>query len=311
MTASRRLASVDIGSNSVLMLVVDHTPDGFVKVDDLVAVPRISQGLDASGVLAEPAIARVEAVLAELRAHADALGVDAMVATGTAPFRRSGNGADVAERLGAALGARIDIVTGEHEAELSLLATRRAFAELDRFVVVDIGGASTEVIVVDGDRVQSTSLDIGSVRLTERCVEDATRPLAARDRRAIDAAIDAAFDDHRLGALVGDGQRPLIGIAGTVTTVATVSLELDEWDDEKVHGLTLTRDEVRRIADALPLLTATQRAALPGLPAPRADVLPAGTRLLWRLIDACDADGVTVSDRGTRWGRLHEVFGTP
>lgn len=305
----RRLASVDIGSNSVLMLVVDATDDGFVKVDDRVAVPRLSQGLDASGVLAEPAIARVEALLTELRAHADALGVEAIVATGTAPFRRSTNGDAVAARLGEALGAPIDVVSGDHEAELSLLATRRAFADLDAFVVVDIGGASTEVIVVDGDHVRTTSLDIGSVRLTERCVTDPARPTSATARAAIDDAIDAAFDDHRLGAMVGDRSRPLIGIAGTVTTVATVSLEMVEWDDTRVHGHTLPRAEVARIAEVLPRLTATQRAALPGLPANRADVLPAGAQLLWRIVDACDADGVTVSDRGTRWGRLHEAFG--
>lgn len=305
MTSARRIASVDIGSNSVLMLVAEHRDGVWQRIDDLVDIARISEGLDASGVLAPHAVARAAAVLARYAARARDLGVDRIVATGTAPFRRARNGAQVAAELSAVLGAPIDVVSGEHEASLSLLATRRAFPELDAMLVVDIGGASTEVIAVRGDASpQMVSVDVGSVRLAERCIS--SDPISADDETRLVATIDQALDDAGASALLARGGA-IVGIAGTVTTLATASLAMDAWDPDVVHGHRIPRAELDRLARALLEATTAERAAMRGVEPKRADVIPAGAVLMRCIAEKAGATEVIVSDRGTRWGRLYEV----
>ena len=177
-----RVASYDIGSNSVIMLVAERAPDGdWLPIDDRVAVARLSEGLDASGVLSDEAVRRTEEILVRFADKASELNVRQVVATGTAPFRRSSNGADVANRLSNAIGTHIKVVSGDREAHLSLLATRRSFRDVGDMLVVDIGGASTELVRARPELAAAmTSIDIGSVRLTERCVREA--PMSDEDR---------------------------------------------------------------------------------------------------------------------------------
>jgi exopolyphosphatase/guanosine-5'-triphosphate,3'-diphosphate pyrophosphatase len=304
--APHRVASWDIGSNSVILLVAERSADGWQRVADFVEVTRVSEGLDKHGILFREPLERTAAALERLAREAATLEVDAIVATGTAPFRRARNGAEAAAELSANLGATLDIVSGEHEADLSLLATRMSFASMPDAYVVDIGGASTEVIRAraDGSAVR-VSLDIGTVRLFERHVTRS--PISDDERAAVEADIARALAGSPLAAQADPV--PLIGIAGTVTTLATMALELDEYDDAKVHGFRLATREVKRLRDAAALLTLSQRKRLPGLPAARADVMPVGGMLLAAIADAVGADEIVVSDRGIRWGRLYEAFG--
>ena len=300
---AERVASIDVGSNSVLMLVAERVGEGpWARVEDAAEVTRISEGLDASGSLAPAPVERTLAQLRRYVARARELGVARFVATGTAPFRRADNGADVARMLGRELGLRLDVVSGEREAELSQIATRDAFPELDAMTILDIGGASTEVIALPrGGAAEVISLDVGAVRLGERF-----GTAAALDAPAADALREAVAEAIRPAAHLLAPGRPVIGIAGTVTTLATAAMGLDVWDAERVHGFRLRADEVRRLRDALAPMRVEERAALPGVPAKRADVLPAGAALLAALLEAADASEVIVSDRGVRWGRLAE-----
>ena len=198
------------------------------------------------------------------------------------------------------------MISGEHEAELSLLATRGSFPDLARAQIVDIGGASTELIDAFPDGGHAVvSLDVGAVRLTERCVT--ADPISADDRAALQAAITDALSRASVKRFVPPPL--LVGVAGTVTTLAALSLEMDEYEAERVHGHVLSRAEVTRIENALFALSLSQRKSLAGMPAKRADVLPAGAMLLRSVMDHLGADEVLVSDRGIRWGRLFERFG--
>lgn len=303
-----RVASLDIGSNTALMLVAEQRDGGWERVEDHAEICRVSEGLDASGVLARDAVARTRTVIARYAARAAELGVDRIVATGTAPFRRASNGADVAVELSHALGATVDVVSGEREADLALLATRDAFREYPALRVVDIGGASTEIIAAraDGERAL-VSMDLGSVRLTERCVGQ--HPWSRDDRSEVRAAIGEVLGNSEVRALLGNADGPLVGIAGTVTTLCAASLELSAWDPDRVHGHALSVSEIDRLATALSHLSVAQRAALPGISPKRADVLPSGAALLSAIAVAAGVDEVLVSDRGVRWGRLVEVAG--
>lgn len=301
-----RVASLDIGSNTALMLVADLRDGQWQRVEDHAEICRVSEGLDASGVLAEAPVARTRAVIEGYAERARILGVDRIVATGTAPFRRAANGAEVAASLSASLGATINVVSGEREAELALLATRDAFREHPALTVVDIGGASTEIIAARADGTRDlVSIDLGSVRLTERCVTH--HPYTRADRETLRGAIGEALGGPAVRALLAGEPRPLVGIAGTVTTLCTASLELETWDADRVHGHALPLAEIDRLAVALSHLSVAQRAALPGIAAKRADVLPAGAMLLSAIAVAADVSEVLVSDRGVRWGRLVEL----
>ena len=302
---SERVASVDIGSNSVLMLIAEQGERGvWQRRSDHVEVTRISEGLDANGVLSPEPIARTRRILEAFARIAQEADVDRTMVTGTAPFRRASNGAEVAESLHDVFGSPVDVVSGDREAALSLLATQRSFPELDPMIVIDIGGASTELILAQGSAASMVSLDIGSVRLTERCVR--ANPISSQDRDALEAAIEAELSRPKVTEILTSGAASLIGIAGTVTTIATVALKMDVYDDTVVHGHRLTASFVRELYGALASETVEARAKRAGLPAARADVLPAGALLLSAIAKRAGVAEITVSDRGTRWGRLYE-----
>jgi exopolyphosphatase/guanosine-5'-triphosphate,3'-diphosphate pyrophosphatase len=302
-----RVASWDIGSNSVILLVAERTTDGtWKKLHDECVITRVSEGLDRGGLLYREPLERTSAALEQLAETAARFEVDAQIATGTAPFRRAQNGAEAAAMLGLAMGVTLDVVSGEREAKLSLIATRAAFPELRAMTIVDIGGASTEVIVVDGDApARVHSIDVGSVRLTERCLP--RHPVPATDRAVLAAALEEAFAGAG-GDLLRLRRHPLVGIAGTVTTLAAVSLEMNDYDDARVHGLSLRFEEVDRISEAVSRLSVRQRGCLPGLPAGRAEVFAAGAAITKHIMQTAGVDSLIVSDRGTRWGRLHAEF---
>ena len=288
------------------MLIADRAEDGgWTCVSDRVEVTRISEGLDATGSLSEAPVGRTRAALTSFARDARDSAVDRVVVTGTAPFRRAANGAEVAASLRDVFGVSVDVVSGDREAALSLLATRMSFPELDSMVVVDIGGASTELILSEGDASTMVSLDIGSVRLTERCVH--RNPIDEADQAALAKAIDAELSRPKVIQILTAGADALVGVAGTVTTIATVSLAMDEYDESVVHGHRLDIAYVRDLYGQLAVESVEARSLRAGLPRVRADVLPAGVLLLAAIAERFGADAVTVSDRGTRWGRLYEL----
>ena len=297
-----RVASFDIGSNTVLMLIADLVDDQWVRVEDHMAITRIAEGLDQSGLLRDDAIERTEAALRPMVERLQVCDVTHVLVTGTAPFRRARNGAMAAARLSDLIGHRMWVVTGEQEADLVLAATVAAFPEFSEFVVIDIGGASTEIVSVRG-QVRRVSLDIGTVRLTER--HSRNGEYGAASIATLREDIGRALAAPEVAELLADAAGlPLVGVAGTVTTLACVHLQLLEWDDNVVHGSLLPAVALRRLADELPAMTVSQRVGLPGMPPKRADVIAAGACLLSELANALHADGVVVSDRGIRWGRL-------
>lgn len=296
-----RVASIDVGSNSVLMLVADLEPKGsWRRVEDHAEVTRISRGLDQSGLLEEESIARTASVLRVFAERARALGVDRILATGTAPFRSASNGAQVAERLSEVIGAPLVVVSGETEAALTLEATLASFPGLDESYLVDIGGASTEIIECRHGATRSVSMDIGVVRLTERYVS--SHPLDLDTCESIRAAVRTRLQASGITPHRG---LPVIGVAGTVTTLAAVDLEMSTWDPDRIQGYRMACARVVELGASLSSLDLEARSSLPGLDPRRADVLPAGAWLLAEICAYLGSSEIWVSDRGLRWGRLY------
>jgi exopolyphosphatase / guanosine-5'-triphosphate,3'-diphosphate pyrophosphatase len=300
-----RVAAIDCGTNSIRLLVADVPERG--AHTDLVRrmeVVRLGQGVDATGRLAPEAIERTRVALAEYVGIARELGATDVRMTATSASRDAANRADFEEMVQATLGRLPDVITGREEAELSFLG---ATASLDAaaaahgappprppFLVVDIGGGSTEFVLGDDDGVRAArSVDIGCVRLTERHLHG-DPPTVDQLRRAEDD-IRAALDLVTAEVPVGEAAT-LVGVAGSVTTVAAIALDLPAYDAEAIHGSRIPIEDVRAVSANLLVATRERRAAMPVMHPGRVDVIGAGALILHVLMDAFGSAEVVVSE---------------
>ena len=294
-----RVAAIDVGTNTALLTVAD----GPSAIEERAEIVRLGEGLDRSGRLKDEAIGRTVAVLEEFARAIARHRCDRVAAVTTEAVRKAANGADFVARATAALapvGGRMEVIDGEREARLSWRAVASSFPALrGPRTVVDIGGGSTELIVGEREVEGVVSLPIGSVRLTERLV--AHDPPTADEAAALERTIDDAL------AHAPAPRGALVGIAGTVTTLAAMAQRLDTYDAALVHGATLPRAEVDRLVAMLGRAPLADKRRTPGLEPKRADVIFAGAVILQRVMARAAADACVVSDRGIRWGLVYEL----
>ncbi|MBF6567247.1 MAG: Ppx/GppA family phosphatase [Candidatus Binataceae bacterium] len=297
-----RLAALDVGTNTVLMLVVELHPNGTLhKLADLSRIARLGRGVDRTGRLDPDSAAMTLATIAEFATRARELGVDRIIAVATAALRDAADGASFIQQVRDATGVELRIISGEAEARLSYLAVAKGLdlQTQSRILLIDIGGGSTEFIRSEPDRdLQAVSLQIGSVRLTERFFHN--DPPSAEEVAALRAAVDKAIDSLNWKF------RPevLVGIAGTATTICAVALRLADYDSNLVHGHRLTRTEVGRTLNLFATLPYAERRKLPGLAEGRVDVILAGAVILDRVMERFGLAEVVISDQGVRWGLI-------
>jgi exopolyphosphatase/guanosine-5'-triphosphate,3'-diphosphate pyrophosphatase len=297
-----RLATIDIGTNTTLLLVAE-TSGGDVRVlAERAEITRLGRGIGTDGGLGRPGIERTLAVLTDYVAVARSHGAR-IHAIGTEGLRRAPNARDFLEPAARILGAPVEVIDGDREAALSFLAAERSFPVEAKgtAVVIDIGGGSTEIIVARAGRMEfRRSLPLGSVRLTERHIR--TDPATPAEVAAVTGEIAQQLANIPFPA------RPitLIGTAGTVTTLAAMSLGLTSYDPARVHGHRLTLPALEQQIDRLRASTQPEREKMTGLDPKRADVILAGACILLQIAIAAQATEVLVSDRGIRWGLLFE-----
>lgn len=303
-SSGARWAAIDVGTNSVLLLVAERDPLGrLVAVDEALEMTRLGEGVDRTGRLGERALRETVAAVERFAARARALGAEGLAVVATSAARDASNGADFLAAIRKATGVDAEILSGEEEAALTF---RSAFADFGPgpVVALDIGGGSTEVIFGRGAEVGfSRSFDLGAVRLTERCIR--SDPPGPEELRCVEQTVTEAFREvpaPEPGAV-------LVGLAGTVTTLCAIHLGLERYDARRVHGARLTLDEVRALEKRLSALPLEERMRLPGLPPRRADVIVAGAMLLRIAMERLGFDEVIVSDKGVRWGLLEARFG--
>ncbi len=292
-------AVIDIGTNTVLLLVVDEQ---LRPLADVCRFGRLGQGLDASGQLADEAIARSLEICQDYRRLIDEHHAGPPIVVATQALREARNSAAFTQPAEAILGAPIEIIAGQREAELAFIAVARTFPELagTPYVVVDVGGGSTELVTTDGVRVLSAvSLPIGAVRLTERHLHhDPARP---DEVRALIADIDAHLATLDLPTNV-----PVVGTAGTATTIAAISKGLSRHDPERVTGVRLSPMAVDAQLARMLTQTVAQRRATRGIEPQRADVIAGGVAIYARVLHEIDAPLLITCDRGIRWGLVYE-----
>ncbi|HWV25919.1 MAG TPA: Ppx/GppA phosphatase family protein [Aeromicrobium sp.] len=305
MTDATRVAAIDCGTNSIRLLITDLSSSGQHDVLREMRIVRLGQNVDRTKHLDEAAIERTLTALREYRELIASFEVAHVRFCATSAVRDADNGAQFADRVEALLGVRPQVLAGTEEAAASFLGATRALGP-GRTVVVDIGGGSTEIVVGDGATIESAvSLDIGSVRLTER--------FFASDPPTVDE-ITACIDhlDAVLAAPTsGLASIPrLVGVAGTVTTVAAHVMGLASYDSQAIHGARLLMADVRAACLSLVQMSVADRRALGFMHPGRADVIGAGALILDRLIEALpiDSDAMLVSESdildGIAWSAI-------
>lgn len=296
---SRRLAAVDIGTNSVRLLVADVDGAGadarVVTVDRRMNITRLGQGVDGDRRLHPDAIARTLAVLDQYGAVARELGVEAIRATATSAARDSSNRDELFDPAEVALGRLPELLSGEEEARLSFLGATAALTdEPAPYLVVDVGGGSTEFVLGTDAPEALISIDVGCVRVTEQFLSS-DPPTAEELSAAVSVVRDHLTDVERAIPNLREA-KTLVGLAGTVTTVAAVEQGLPAYERERIHHFRLTRAAVEDVFRTLALESAADRRHNPGLEAERVDVIVGGTIVLAAVLRVFGFDELLVSE---------------
>ncbi|BCN43060.1 Ppx/GppA family phosphatase [Prescottella equi] len=285
-----RVAAIDCGTNSIRLLVADAGEDGrLTDVTRLMRIVRLGQGVDATGAFAPEAIERTRVALGEYAEIIRDTGATAVRMVATSATRDASNRDDffamTREVLGAVIpGAEAEVITGDEEARLSFAG---AVGELDAsegpFVVVDLGGGSTEVVLGDDAGVHAAySTDVGCVRVTERCLHDDPPTTEQVDDARAFAAERLAQAFERVPV---EQARTWVGVAGTMTTLSAVAQDLPEYDAERVHLSRLSVGQLHDVANRLVSMTHDERAALGPMHPGRVDVIGGGAVVTTVLAD--------------------------
>ena len=300
----KKLAAIDIGTNSIKLLVGSVDEEGVLGVLSREKFPvRLGSGTLATGRLSPEGIEHGVAALAQFQRAIEAQGADLARAVATCAVREASNSEEFLEAVRRRTGIEVDVISGEEEARLIHLAARSEFSSrLDPIFVMDIGGGSTEFIVSDGDRVLLTeSLPLGPVRLTGLVKND---PPGQRDRKAVRKAVRSAAR-RAAEAVRKTGFRTCVGSAGTIQSLSLVHEEAVLGREPIRSGQrTLTRAGLKKVNRILQSTTQKEKLRVPGLDPRRRDIaVPGGILLSW-VLKATGADSIVVGERGVREGIL-------
>lgn len=295
-----RVAAIDCGTNSIRLLIADRSAGALTDVVRRMEIVRLGQGVDRTGRLDPEALARTLAATADYAAQCREHGVQAVRFVATSATRDAQNREEFFAGVRDALGVEVEVITGAQEAALSFAGAVSILGSADPApnLVVDIGGGSTELVLGDHEVERAVSLDIGSVRMTERHIrsDPPNEDEVAAARADIGAALDRAAGELDLARV-----RTLVGVAGSVTTLTALALGLDAYRPERINAARLSLDQVRTAAQALLTMPRTERAALGFMHPGRVDVIGAGA-LIWA--EVVNRVAQAVADGGGHLGQV-------
>ncbi len=297
-----RVASIDIGTNSVRLLVAERGGRGDLRpLVRLGESCRLGEGLDATGRISARAEERTRDTLARFAHRARELECSSVVVAATNALRSAANGAEVTIRLEAAAGYPIRILSGEEEARYvyqAVIDGLRWDPARGEYLIVDIGGGSVEIVRGSGLDVRHwVSLELGCVRITERFLK--SDPPAPEELDELRAYLRGIWVEH--DSLLRPTPQAAGGVGGTITALAALNLGLRRYDASRVEGHLLPTGDVRRLTESLCGLTTSERQALATVGPGRADILPAGCVLIVSLLEAAGLASITASTQGLRY----------
>ena len=304
------VAAVDCGTNAIRLLVADVDADGtLIEHVRLMRIVRLGEGVDETGEFSDGALARTFAAVDEyagvLREH----GVERVRFVATSASRDVSNRSTFVHGVRQRLGVAPEVIAGTEEAALSFAGAVRglpAGVVTLPALVVDIGGGSTEFVIGTSTPERAVSVDIGCVRMTERHLrsDPPTREEIRLARQDIEAAVAVAFDQ-----VPPDAAASLVGLAGTVTTVSAMALDLPEYDAQLLHGSRISAGDVAWVTERLLSMTREERAALPFIHPGRIDVIGGGAMILDAIVHAGGFAEVVVSETDILDGIVYSLRG--
>lgn len=314
-------AAVDLGTNNCRLLIARPEGDHFVVIDAFSRVVRLGEGLAQTGLLSEAAMDRA---LGALRICADKLrrrNVHLARSVATEACRRASNGDQFIDRVRQETGIALDVISAHEEARLAVLGCHVLLEPgLGPAMIFDIGGGSTELVLIESTDTVPRILDWqsvpwGVVSLTETCGPEGASPAARESRyRAMRDTVRGSFAGfasrvaERQGAAMPVDRLRLLGTSGTVTTLASLHLDLPQYDRRAVDGLIVPSDSMRAISERLSAMAIEERRQLPCIGRERADLVVAGCAILEAILDIWPADRLGVADRGIREGILRSLI---
>ncbi|HEX3300768.1 MAG TPA: Ppx/GppA family phosphatase [Actinomycetota bacterium] len=304
-SASPRYAVIDVGTNSVKFRVAERIDGNWRPIVDRAEVTRLGEGLRDGGEISPSSSARTADAIAAMVEEAHRTGAKEIAAMGTAGLRTATNSDQVVAMIKERSGVDVEVISGDEEGRLAYVAVRSGLPSAEgSLAVFDTGGGSSQFTFGEGDRVlERLSLPVGAVRYTETFALD--RAVSADVVAAARAAI-ARDLDRIAGRRAPD---TLVGMGGAVTNMTAVMLELDPYDPGRVHGATLTAEEVECQIERYRSTDAEGRRAIAGLQPKRAEVILAGACVVRTVMELLGVSGLTVSDRGLRHGVFLDRFG--
>jgi exopolyphosphatase/guanosine-5'-triphosphate,3'-diphosphate pyrophosphatase len=304
-----RIASIDIGTNTILLLIADIDAAGTVSVvRDEQVIARLGKEVDANRRITAETFTRVLGFFQKFKETAEANGATIVVASGTSALRDASNGADFVRDIKARIGLEIDVLSGQQEAELTYRGAVSEFLQTPgaqrMYAVLDVGGGSTELTIgEEGVVLRTASLNVGAVRLTERILK--TSPPSG-------AAISQAVSEVQSWVSTLPKLLPttrLIGVAGTVTTLTAIDLNLSVYDPKRVSGHFIRLETIEQIYEKLRTKSVGEMiTTFPQIELGRADIILAGVMVLIEALKHFAVRGITASDKGLRYGMALREF---
>jgi len=292
-----RVAGIDCGTNSIRLLVADAGSSGLVDVHREMRIVRLGEGVDRTGRLSEAAIERTRLALLDYARLIDESGASAVRMVATSASRDAANADEFTAMVRALLATEPEVITGLDEAQLSFTgAVAGLDGPADPLLLADIGGGSTELVLGSPARrrvAAAHSMDVGCVRMTERHLR--SDPPTGEQIAAVVADLRQALAAASADVPVAEAAA-FVGVAGTVTTIAAIALELPAYDPDVIHGSVLSYPQVAQVTGRLLDMTHAERAALPVMHPGRVDVIGGGALVLRTLMEEVGADHVIVSE---------------
>jgi exopolyphosphatase/guanosine-5'-triphosphate,3'-diphosphate pyrophosphatase len=303
-TSSKREASIDIGTNTILLLLAEVEGEEIKPLFEMETVVRLGEGVQENGILTKEAMNRGIETLSQYLERCQAMKVQKIFAVGTSALREAKNSAEFLRLVKEKLNLSIEVISGEEEARLSFLAVSKDLMEVNEpILVVDVGGGSTEFILGRGNQInQWTSLPLGSVRFAEQYLH--SDPVQEKEWNTMEKRI------RELLAKIPHSHEPLsmVAVGGTATTLASVEQGLEEFIPQKIHHFVLRREALKNQLLLYRSKTIEERKKIPGLPAARADVILAGGAILYMTMEELNCPSVLISCHGVRYGLLYRKW---
>jgi exopolyphosphatase / guanosine-5'-triphosphate,3'-diphosphate pyrophosphatase len=293
----KRVAAIDCGTNSIRLLIAEGGPVGLSDVHREMRVVRLGEGVDETGRLAPAAIERTRLALVDYAERIRSLGATDVRMVATSASRDAANADEFRATVQQTLGVEPEVISGLAEAELSFAGAVAGLPGVaDPLLLADIGGGSTELVLgvpVPAEVTAAYSMDVGCVRMTERHLHD-DPPTEAQVQAALAdlrGALQAAVADVPVGKAAA-----FVGVAGTVTTIAALALDLPAYDPDAIHGSVIDYQQVAEVTDRLLRMPRSERAALPVMHPGRVDVIGGGALVLRTVMDFAGVREVIASE---------------